>query len=226
MVNNVKWGDKMKEFKKIKYIAISISLFLVLSQSGLLLEKGASFFEAILESIGFNTIPIILLLWILEIVKNEIIREKDNKKISAENSPISQNLENDLENAERLLKNGEFLEADTLFRKVIKIDPQNYRCWIGMAKVKSQNNSLLDVPDSYFKYYNSAIKVADDIIKTSLIQEHEAYQARIGKQGQDEKFKYENTEIKIENDTKFLKIYFIVIISIIALICIILALTV
>lgn len=166
---------------------------------------------------------------------SELLDEKDlnfikaNKEIDVEKKMEVGKL---LKQAETLIYQAEYRQAEEVYKKVIELDEKNYKGYYGVVKAKTHNFNKVPENEDYAEYAKIALKYVDVDEKNLIKSEFEKLELITAEQKirqrellSAEKQKRVNEEMKRTNDKFFSKITYILILLITAVIIVFLVAT-
>lgn len=135
----------------------------------------------------------------------ELLDEKDAKfikKFSPENIEDKIMAQEALHQGETYLIQAQYEKAETSFKRAIELDENNYRCYLGVVKAKTNNLNVIPENEDYLQYASYALDLAkgddhifvkNELAKLKLLKREKARQ------------KKENEEKELENEKQRLK---------------------
>ena len=166
---------------------------------------------------------------------SELLDEKDlnfikaNKEIDVEKKIEIGNL---LKQAETLIFQAEYRQAEEVYKKIIELDEKNYKGYYGVVKAKTHNFNKVPENEDYAEYAKIALKYVDIDEKNRLKSEFEKLELISTEQKlkqhellNAEKQKKINEDMKRTNDKFFSKLTYILILLITAVIVVFLVMT-
>lgn len=166
---------------------------------------------------------------------SELLDEKDlnfikaNKEIDVEKKIEVGNL---LKQAETLIFQAEYRQAEEIYKKIIELDEKNYKGYYGVVKAKTHNFNKVPENEDYAEYAKIALKYVDIDEKSRIKSEFEKLELISTEQKlkqhellNAEKQKKINEDMKRTNDKFFSKLTYILILLITAVIVVFLVMT-
>ncbi len=166
---------------------------------------------------------------------SELLDEKDlnfikaNKEIDVEKKIEIGNL---LKQAETLIFQAEYRQAEEVYKKVIELDDKNYKGYYGVVKAKTHNFNKVPENEDYAEYAKITLKYVDIDEKNRIASEFKKLELLSTEQKlkqrellNAEKQKKINEDIKRTNDKFFSKLTYVLIVLITAIIVVFLVMT-